>query len=100
MRGKWHLRAIEKKFYTAVIKIHIKRIEYDITDEVVLNRTRLNPYQLHTILEDLGYEQDFFETNGWEQDCWAEFQKDGCTPLTVYSCGMTFDLILKKRYED
>lgn len=100
MRGEWHLNKIEKVIYTAMIKQCIYKLENDIVCEIDLTHTTLNPNQVGEVLEDLGYYQDYFETNGWEQDCWISFAKDGHPTLIIYSCGMTFDLILRKEDED
>lgn len=100
MRGQWHLTKFEKKIYPLIIKWHIMRLENEIVDKVEFTRMNINPYQLQEMLEDMGYYQDYFETNGWEQDCWAGYKKEGHTPITIFSCGMTFDLTLYRSDED
>lgn len=95
MRGSWRLKKTERIFYTALIKHAIKKLKTTDIYDYDLTKYNLNPYQAQTILEEeLGYDQGYFETNGWEQDCWAEFTKEGEPSVVVASCGMTFDLHL------
>lgn len=94
MRGSWRLTKTERLFYTALIKHAIKKLKTTDIYEYDLTNYPLNPYQVQSIMEDLGYCQGYFETNGWEQDCWCEFTKEDEPTITVASCGMTFDLHL------
>jgi hypothetical protein len=47
------------------------------------------------VLETLGWEYTDSDSNGWEQDHWMYFKHpDHKITLTVFSCGMTFELKL------
>ena len=68
---------------------------------IVFSDTGINPYQLQTLLEELGYELIDNERNGWELDFWIDMERSdlkefpsGCERLVIYGCGMTFELKL------
>ena len=42
----------------------------------------------------MGYEDEDYDTNGWEQDTWISFFKEGEKPLMLFYCGRTFEMNL------
>lgn len=69
--------------------------------EMNLSDMGINPYQLRQLLEEMGYEHDYQDDNGWELDFWVYMnRKDGqsfpscCERMVISGCGMTFELKL------
>lgn len=90
MRGSYQLTKEEREKYIPYIKQCIKELETKKT--ISLNDTTLNPYNITSILEELGYEEVNFDSNGWEWDFWFTFVKNGAKDIVVQGCGITFDL--------
>ena len=95
MRGQWNLRSWEIEHYTRILQVKIDYAYQHKNEQISLLEYDLNPENVRELLEHMGWEDEHFETNGWEQDCWQTFYKEGYdTKLTVFSCGMTFNLYL------
>lgn len=92
MKGSWELTKEEREKYIPYIAECIKRL--DSVDEIDLVDTTLNPENMRSIMEELGYTEINFDSNGWEYDFWINFAKEGEKNVTVSGCGMTFDLKL------
>lgn len=95
MRGKWALTDEEKRQWVSVFRdVIIPQLKAGCYEENNFTEFNLNPQNVKDILCELGYEDTVFEQSGWEQDCWQHFyHKDAeYPPLTVYSCGMTFEV--------
>ena len=83
--------------YLPIVQELIKQIEEsDNAEEICkdFSDTRLNPYTLEKLLEELGYENNEMDTNGWQMDFWIYFTKDGCKTLCLSGTGITFELKL------
>ena len=88
MRRGYHLdnRDIEK--LTPIMEGIIYRLEMGDLDDIELSIINLGPSQFMQLLENLGYElDDDWDSNGWEQDTWYNFFKDGHPSLTLFYCG-------------
>lgn len=84
----------------------IRRDWDDYDAENAINKTMLdftgwpiNPFQLQTLFEEIGYEVIDREHNGWECDFWIYMKpKDnavlafGEDCIVISGCGMTFEL--------
>lgn len=87
-----------KNRYEGTIKKFISDMEKTEDLEVlVLSDSQLNPYTLGKILENLGYQKDETDTNGWEMDFDISYVKKGSKTLLLRGCGMTFELKLTLR---
>lgn len=94
MRGQWHLRDWELDLWKRKIEYYISYIERK-KEDIDLSEENINPYQVRAVLEILGWEYTDSDSNGWEQDHWMYFKHpDHKITLTVFSCGMTFELKL------
>ena len=103
MRGKWNMREWEIDLWKGVIQKHIERLKNSITeDEIDLTEENINPYQVSTIMKELGWESDEVETNGWEQERWEYFSHPDYPGQTicVFSCGLTFELSISLSTEN
>ena len=95
MRGQWHLRDWELDLWKNKIERNISWLERHYQDNIDLTEENINPYQVWSILETLGWERIGYDSNGWELDHWMYFKHpDHKITLTVVSCGMTFKLKL------
>ena len=95
MRGEWNLRDWEYEYYSRILLTKIEYAYAHKNEEVSLNAYDLNPQNVSDLLEYMGWSDEDFEHNGWEQDCCQHFYKEGYdTQLTVFSCGMTFKLCI------
>ena len=90
-----YLDKVENLTAEQVEKMSNKELSLDLSDKGI------NPYQLQKLLEELGYEEDSFDRNGWQLDFWINMKrKDGrhfesyCENLVIAGCGITFELKL------
>lgn len=85
----WELDLWKRKIEHYILYIERKKEDIDLSEE------NINPYQLRAVLELLGWECIDSDSNGWEQDHWMYFKHpDHKITLTIFSCGMTFELKL------
>ena len=82
-KNYWELNNKSKEILTKIIKKAIDDIaSYTAIEgsnsryEVGIDLTNMGvgPYHVKDILEDLGYIDDDFDTNGWQMDYWFHFQ--------------------------
>lgn len=99
--NRWQLKDDVKEKWTPVIQEHIKKIEdhYKNGDNpyncfLNLTGTELNPYTLWKILEELGYEREDQEDNGWELDFWIYFTKQDARTLLIRGTGILCEFFL------
>ena len=86
-------RDIEK--LTPIMEGIIYRLEMGDLDDIELSIINLGPSQFMQLLENLGYERDDdCDSNGWEQDTWYNFFKDGHPSLILFYCGYDGEITL------
>ena len=107
--NRWKLTDEIRNNITPMVKNYLTRMETLTADEcdnakyedVILDLSDkgINPYQLKTLLKELGYEDTDFDKNGWEMDFWIDMSRtdgkhfeSGCETLVIAGCGMTFEL--------
>ena len=92
-------RDIEK--LTPIMEGIIYRLEMGDLDDIELSIINLGPSQFMQLLKNLGYERDDdWDSNGWEQDTWYNFFKDGYPSLTLFYCGYDGEIRLSLREEE
>ena len=92
-------RDIEK--LTPIMEGIIYRLEMGDLDDIELSIINLGPSQFMQLLENLGYERDDdWDSNGWEQDIWYNFFKDGHPSLILFYCGYDGENRLSLREEE
>lgn len=102
MRGKWQLADWELESWKRKLNMFIVQLSRG-AKEINLTERDINPYQVETVLEELGWEEiDMPDTNGWEQDRWNEFRHPNYPDkvLIVFSCGITFELKIYFKEEE
>ena len=87
------------EFVENLTEERLERVELSEPLEIGLSDKGINPYQLKTLLEELGYEKDDMDRNGWEMDFWIYMNRkdgkcfaSGCENIVIGGCGMTFEL--------
>ena len=94
MKEYYTLSKETDELWTPKIEAFIK------SDERKLNLTgipELNPARVRDILTDnLGYEEENFESDGWEWDYSFHFIHDDFPNINMYGTGLTFELHLTK----
>ena len=101
MRRGYNLdnRDIEK--LTPIMEGIIYRLEIGDLDDIELSIINLGPSQIMQLLENLGYECcDYWDSNGWEQDTWYNFFKEGHPNLTLFYCGYDGEIRLSLKEEE
>ena len=96
MRGQWNLREWELDHWKNIIRLSIDRLNLGV-ETIDLSDKDINPYQVQTVLEALGWEHDEEAdiNNGWEMDFWMYFRHpDSDKILVIAACGMRFSLEL------
>lgn len=100
--NRWKLKDEIKLKYMPIVKKFIEgveKVDIENSDELLkkdFSDTELNPYTLGIILENLGYERNNQDDNGWELDFWITYTKKGYRPIMINGCGMTFELQLSE----
>lgn len=96
MRGSFTLTQEEKDHYKPIIQGIIEELiktrNFDSID--LTDFDELSPYLMWELLEELGWENTDYDSNGWEQDTWTYFTKKGqdFASIVLFSCGMTFNM--------
>lgn len=95
-RSSWHIFPECKEKYTKMIQEYIQKLEEDNLHQIRLNLNgeNINPYQVGEILQELGYDYEYEDDNGWEQDTCYLATKEGFKPITIEHSGIIFSLEL------
>lgn len=64
------------------------KVELDLTDDF-----KINPYQLCSALEEIGFEKYDSDENGWEMDYWFYFERNGFK-IEIQGTAMIYELKL------
>ena len=111
-KNYWELNNKSKEVLTKIIKKAIDDIaSYTAIEglnsryEVGIDLTNMGvgPYHVKDILEDLGYIDDDFDTNGWQMDYWFHFQhpeSDKFPPLCLSGTAIIHEMYLRGEDND
>ena len=84
-----------------LIKQYINNLkDFDNLDdelkEIDLTFMGVNPYQVCSMLKNLGWKQGEQQENGWQMDFWIPFTNNHSKyNLVLNGCGINFELILR-----
>lgn len=97
MRGSYSLNTDEKKYWIGIFKEYFKFIH--TIDEIDLSKFDLAPCHVKEILLELGFKEDSWDSNGWEQDTWYYFSDptNKYPAIAMFYCGYTFELKISER---
>lgn len=106
----WNLTEEIKNKFKPIVEEYLNQLENEeITEEqwdgIDLTNKGINPIQLKELLEEeFGYEDDCFDSNGWEHDFWQYMNNDNrknyAKKLCIGGCGMTFELNLYPNWDE
>ena len=97
------IKPILTEYFNKVENATVEQFENMSNEELEIDLfgKGINPYQLETLLEEFGYEEEYRDRNGWELDFWIHMKRtdgktfvSGCENLVIAGCGMTFELKL------
>ena len=101
MRGTYFLNEAEIAYWKPIFEKNIK----EISERFVywsFTGLDLGPANIDFMLQNVfNYERVSYDSNGWEQDTWYYYRiPDTDIILMMYYCGFTFDLMLRRDWED
>lgn len=107
--NNWNLTDEIRNKFKPIVEDYISLLESDKLnnehrESIDFTNQGISPVQLKELLEELGYEEVDYDSNGWQHDFWQymnnpnreKYAKDLC----IYGCGMTFDLALGSDVDD
>lgn len=95
MRGRYQMMEWEQEKWKQELSAIITRLTYNPRHEEDLTNYDLCPANVCKTLENLGWEQDDMDDNGWQHDTWYRFSNpDYPFELTFYYEGYTFEMKL------
>lgn len=74
--------------------MEVEDLENSEPSVLELSGTSLNPYTLWKLLEEMGYESEDMDRNGWQLDFWLTLVKPGFKSLVIAGTGITFEFKL------
>ena len=102
MRGKYKYGDVERGQFKAAL-LELCR-NFDTRDDVDLSTTILSLHDCDCLLEEIGYDRDDYEINGWEGDIWTRYchRREDAPILCVRACGYSgdLDLYFGDRYDE
>ena len=101
MRRGYALEHSDEENLKPIMEGIIWRLEAGDIDDIELSYINLGPSQFMHLLEGIGYERlADWDTNGWEQDTWYYYVKEGHPALCLHYCGYDGEIRLFLRGED
>lgn len=98
MRGNYSLSDCEISIWKPIFEEKIQKIINEEINSWKLTNEDLSPANIDWLLTKyMGYNQDSFDANGWQQDTWYNYSKNDIK-LCLYYCGFTFEMELYKDY--
>lgn len=89
------MRGWEMDFYLTFFERKIKELKAGYIEKIDLTNENLCPQNVIDVLCNMGYEDEDYDTNGWEQDTWIYFfGEDEDDKLMLFYCGRTFEMNL------
>ena len=98
MRGRSLMMDWELEKWKQELTAAIARLSYNKQHQEDFTHLDVCPANLEQALEEMGWEADEQDENGWENDCWIYFTNpDYNFDLVMYYQGYTFELKLYRR---
>lgn len=99
--SNWQLTGRVRNKIKPIVENYINLLEEKEANKhpLELSNKGISPMQLKELLEELGYEDDGYDSNGWQHD-FCQYMissnyKNFAKRLCIDGCGMTFDLVLR-----
>ena len=101
MRRGYCLQEHDEEYLVPIMEALVWSVEQKDIDDIELSVINLGPSQFMHLLECIGYERlSDWETNGWEQDTWYYYTKEGYSKLCLHYCGYDGEIKLCLCEED
>lgn len=95
--NRWNPTKEQKEKFIPMIQEFVGRMEKNLDSKEYIDfyNQGISPSQLKDILvDDLGFEEVGFGSNGWEWDFWITIRKDDVNYM-ITGTGMTFEMIFR-----
>ena len=92
---KNNYKAILFKRLTRLKQIHDLRLEEEANISLTDLQPALNPCLTNDLMEELGFEQGDWDTNGWEGDNWIYYHQEGWPTIIFYFEAWDFDMAIR-----
>lgn len=93
IRGKYRLSPTEKEEAEKIVRAALSALAKDQRKRVSLTEFDIAPCHVRDAMRKFNWEQDDFETNGWEGDTWYYFShEDYEYQAVMFYCGYTFSI--------
>ena len=93
IRGKYRLAAEEKEQALAIVKGALVTLAAIKDKAVSLTEFDIAPCHICDMMDELGWSEASFDTNGWEGDTWYYFShEDYEYQAVMHYCGYTFSI--------
>lgn len=93
IRGKYKLATDETEQVLAIVKGALTTLAAIKEKAVSLTEFDIAPCHIREAMRALGWDDNDFETNGWEGDTWYYFShEDYEYQVAMYYCGYTFSI--------
>lgn len=97
MRGKYNLRDWELTKWQREFESYFHLMDSNPRNKFDLTQEDLSPANVCQILQSMGWVQDNFHAEGWDQFTWYDYKHYAYSfGITLYYCGYTFEMILKR----
>ena len=101
MRRGYNIDGRDKEALILIMEGIIWRLEQKDIDEIELSVINLGPAQFVELLEAIGYERhEDWDSNGWEQNTWYYFSREGYSSLCLAYSGYYGDIKLWRTSRD
>ncbi len=101
MRGRYHMMDWELEKWKQELSGVIARLSCNKQHQEDFTHLDICPANIEKTLEEMGWESDEQDENGWQNDCWIYFSnEDYDFVLVLYYCGYTFELKLYRADSD
>lgn len=95
MRGRYQMMDWELQKWKQELSAVIARLSQNKSYQEDFTHLDVCPANIEKALEDMGWECDEQDENGWQSDCWLYFSHyDYDFVLVLYYCGYTFEMKL------
>lgn len=91
--NQYFLEDARKDTFTKIVRAFLREDMKNID----FSGTGVNFHTLGTILEELGYTKEDYDSNGWQLDLTVTYVKEGCEKLTIHGSAFVFEIQLAKQ---
>jgi hypothetical protein len=90
--NQYQLDDIKKDTFVRIVRAFLREEIKDID----FTGSGINFYTLGEVLEELGYEKEDYDSNGWQLDLTVTYVKEDCENLILHGSAYVFEIQLAK----